>query len=154
MCTQVSAADNRPFNQKRSWIKTSCRASQMRWESILVPCITRISSIGNSKETLIKYIWCICLFLRYSTFYKTPDCIIEWLMSLLTVSLCSCCWIIAAHPQKAKSSWSFCLTRRLRSRCLSHMMPASLKTRCFTVQTISNYLLLAIHITDKRERKK
>lgn len=52
-----------------------------------------------------------------------------------TLCLRSCCWTIAAHPQRANGSSNFCRTGHQRSRCLSLITLASPKTRCCIAST-------------------
>lgn len=54
-------------------------------------------------------------------------------------SLCSCCWIIVASPQKANSSLIFCFRGHLKSPSLCLLILALLKIRYYTANVAFVY---------------
>lgn len=91
----------------------------------------------------------VCIWMYYWHDYSLynwaqmkPVNLINFTLSC-TLSLCSCCWTIAARPQRADSSSNFCRTGHQRSRCLSLTILASPKTRCCIAST--SYSVLGHH---------
>lgn len=111
-----------------------------RWhiqDSASLPTVSRQNSVFLNLSVVFKlhlrhlYVFCIFNIKKKILYLNVLLARLQPVqLSACMLSLRSCCWTIAARPQRADSSSNFCRTGHQRSRCLSLITLASPKTRC------------------------